>query len=90
MSESERHSLHLNGHQTATLLSSDICLNMSTIHIKDIYKESVVSSYPAERDSQDGKQAAAETSAGILHTVLGLSEAKASVQEMQRIRCKCF
>lgn len=52
MSESERHSLHLNGHQTATLLSSDICLNMSTIHIKDIYKESTVSSYPAEMENK--------------------------------------
>lgn len=45
---------------------------MSTIHIKDIYKESTVSSYPAERDSQDGKQAAVGVSAGILHTALGL------------------
>ncbi len=90
MSESERHSLHLNGHQAATLLSSDICLNMSTIHIKDIYKESTVSSYPAERDSEDGKRAAAEVSTEILHTVLGLSEAKSSVQEMQCMRCKCF
>jgi len=68
VSENEHHSLHLNGHQTATLLSSDICLNMSTIHIKDIYKESTVSSYPAERDSQDGKQAAVGVSAGILHS----------------------
>lgn len=63
MSASERHSLHLNGHQTAKLPSSDICLNMSTIHIKDIYKESTVSSYP---DSQDGKQQIVRDSGGTL------------------------